>query len=118
MTDIATPCSGFTNGSDRLAPQLFLHVVPTFRTNGTGPITALGVMCGYFRTPEPGDANQKTMVVTHSRVIRLDPASLEALDELPRSAHACDEAAIEKAVTRAVGRAMRVRQFRLLSDSQ
>ena len=72
MTDIATPCSGFTNGSDRLAPQLFLHVVPTFRTNGTGPITALGVMCGYFRTPEPGEANQKTMVVTHSRVIRLD----------------------------------------------
>ena len=118
MTDIATPCSGFTNGSDRLAPQLFLHVVPTFRTNGVGPVTALGVVCGYHRTPAPGDANQKTMVVTHSRVIRLDPASLEALDELPRSAHACDEAAIEKAVTRAVGRAMRVRQFRLLSDSQ
>ena len=118
MTDIATPCSGFTNGSDRIAPQLFLHVVPTFRTNGVGPVTALGVVCGYHRTPAPGDANQKTMVVTHSRVIRLDPASLEALDELPRSAHACDEAAIEKAVTRAVGRAMRVRQFRLLSDSQ
>ena len=118
MTDIATPCSGFTNGSDRLAPQLFLHVVPTFRTNGTGPITALGVMCGYFRTPEPGETNQKTMVVTHSRLIHLDKASLEALDELPRSAHACDEAAIEKAVMRAVGRAMRVRQSRLLNDSQ
>ena len=118
MTDIATPWSGFTKCSDRLAPQLFLHVVPTFRTNGVGPVTALGVVCGYHRTPAPGDANQKTMVVTHSRVIRLDPASLEALDELPRSAHACDEAAIEKAVTRAVGRAMRVRQFRLLSDSQ
>ena len=118
MTDIATPCSGFTKCSDRLAPQLFLHVVPTFRTNGVGPVTALGVVCGYHRTPAPGDANQKTMVVTHSRVIRLDPASLEALDELPRSAHACDEAAIEKAVMRAVGRAMRVRQSRLLSDSQ
>lgn len=118
MTDIATPWSGFTKCSDRLAPQLFLHVVPTFRTNGVGPVTALGVVCGYHRTPAPGDANQKTMVVTHSRVIRLDPASLEALDELPRSAHACDEAAIEKAVMRAVGRAMRVRQSRLLSDSQ
>ena len=118
MTDIATPCSGFTNGSDRLAPQLFLHVVPTFRTNGTGPITALGVMCGYFRTPEPGDANQKTMVVTHSRLIHLDTASLEALDELPRSAHACDEAAIEKAVTRAVERAMAARQFSRLGDLQ
>ena len=109
---------GFTKCSDRIAPQLFLHVVPTFRTNGVGPVTALGVVCGYHRTPAPGDANQKTMVVTHSRVIRLDPASLEALDELPRSAHACDEAAIEKAVMRAVERAMRVRQFRLLSDSQ
>ena len=110
--------NGFTKCSDRLAPQLFLHVVPANRTNGTDPITALGVMCGYYRTPEPGEANQKTMVVTHSRLIHLDKASLEALDELPRSAHACDEAAIEKAVTRAVGRAMRVRQFRLLSDSQ
>ena len=109
---------GFTKCSDRIAPQLFLHVVPTFRTNGVGPVTALGVVCGYHRTPAPGDANQKTMVVTHSRVIRLDPASLEALDELPRSAHACDEAAIEKAVMRAVGRAMRVRQSRLLNDSQ
>ena len=118
MTDIATPCSGFTKCSDRLAPQLFLHVVPANRTNGAGPVTALGVVCGYFRTPEPGDANQKTMVVTHSRLIHLDKASLEALDELPRSAHACDEAAIEKAVTRAVGRAMRVRQSRLLNDSQ
>lgn len=118
MTDIATPWSGFTKCSDRLAPQLFLHVVPAFRTNGVGPVTALGVMCGYYRTPEPGETNQKTMVVTHSRLIHLDKASLEALDELPRSAHACDEAAIEKAVTRAVGRAMRVRQFRLLSDSQ
>ena len=109
---------GFTKCSDRIAPQLFLHVVPTFRTNGTGPITALGVMCGYFRTPEPGEANQKTMVVTHSRLIHLDTASLEALDELPRSAHACDEAAIEKAVTRAVERAMAARQFSRLGDLQ
>ena len=77
--------NGFTKCSDRIAPQLFLHVVPTFRTNGVGPVTALGVVCGYHRTPAPGDANQKTRVVTHSRVIRLDPASLEALETLGRT---------------------------------
>ena len=40
------------------------------------------------------------------------------LHQLPKSAYACDEAAIEKAVTRAVERAMAARQFSRLGDLQ